>query len=63
MAFKLAKVSCNTWEWPGTYKLYCNRPLPARGLMRTLLCSMRHEGEWPGDAIHSMQLAGGCIQL
>ena len=34
-------------------KLYCSRPLPAlagSGL-RTLLCSIRHEGEWPRDAV------------
>ena len=40
--FKLAKVvgniPCNTWEWPGTYKLYCSRSLPA---VLYFLCTMK----------------------
>ena len=47
MAFKLAKVLGNShathaWEWPGTYKLYCSRSLPA------VLYNMHHEGSSPG---------------
>ena len=56
------QLPCNTWEWPGTYKLYCSRPLPAlagRGLMRTLWCAVcAMKGSGLGRC--SMQLAGNC---
>ena len=57
------QLPCNTWEWPGTYKLYCSRPLPAlagRGLTRTLCCAVcAMKGSVLGRC--SMQLAGGCL--
>ena len=59
------QLPCNTWEWPGTYKLYCSRPLPTlaghgRGLMRTLCCAVcQLKGSGLGRC--SMQLAGGCL--
>ena len=57
------QLPCNTWEWPGTYKSYCSRPLPAlagRGLMRTLCCAVcAMKGSGLGRC--SMQLAGGCL--
>ena len=57
------QLPCNTWEWPGTYKLYCSRPLPAlagRGLMRTLCCAVcAMKGSGLGRC--SLQLAGGCL--
>ena len=57
------QLPCNTWERPGTYKLYCSRPLPAlagRGLMRTLCCAVfAMKGSGLGRC--SMQLAGGCL--
>ena len=68
MAFKLAKVlgnsHCTTWEWPGTYKLYCSRSLPAlagRGLMhmRTLCCAV-YTMKGSGLGRCSMQ-PGGCL--
>ena len=53
------QLPCNTWERPGTYKLYCSRPLPAlagRGLMRTLCCAVfAMKGSGMGRC--SMQLA------
>ena len=60
MAFKL--VNSHSTQ-PGTYKLYCSRPLPAiagRGLMRTLCCAAcAMKGSGLGRC--SMQLARGCL--